>query len=253
MNKKELTILEERKLEDFLVNIKEIVKEANIEEIEKIMHTISNTWNEKNKKDSNKEYIEKFLKETSEIIENIDKKEIDKFMEILFETWKSGKKVITMGNGGSASTATHFAGDLSKTVANDSSMKEISSTKGFRAICLNDNVASLTAWINDSGWDKAYSGPLNTLLDEGDAILLISVHGGSGWSGNLVDAMNIAKKRKAKILGMAGFDGGKMKEMSDSCIVVPKNSTPQVEGFHCVVQHLVVERLRQLIQEESIK
>ncbi|MAG39961.1 hypothetical protein CMI41_03265 [Candidatus Pacearchaeota archaeon] len=199
---------------------------------------------------NNEEYIQGFLEETKDICENIDRVEIDKFTQILFDTWKRGKKVITMGNGGSASTAAHFAGDLAKTVANDSSMKEISRLKGFKAICLNDNAPSLTAWINDSGWDKAYSGLLNTFLDEGDTILLVSVHGGSGWSGNLVSAMEMAKNRNAKILGLAGFDGGKMKEMADSCVVVPKDSTPQVEGFHCVIQHLIVDRLRELIQAE---
>lgn len=197
----------------------------------------------------NEEYINKYLEETVEIAKNIDRKEIEKFINILFDAWKSGKKVITMGNGGSASTASHFAADLAKTVANDSSMKEISSKKGFKSMCLNDNPASLTAWINDSGWDKAYAGLLNTYLDEGDVILLVSVHGGSGWSGNLVQAMDIAKKRNAKILGLAGFDGGEMKKQSDSCVVVPKDSTPHTEGFHLVVQHLVVDRLRQLIQE----
>ncbi|MCR4284520.1 MAG: SIS domain-containing protein [archaeon] len=201
----------------------------------------------------NKDYINHFLTETDGIIKNIDREEIDKIIKILFETWNSGKKVITMGNGGSASTASHFAGDLAKTVANDSSMKEIAKIKGFKAICLNDNAASLTAWINDSGWDKAYSGLLNTFLDEGDTILLLSVHGGSGWSGNLVEAMDLAKNRGAKIVGLAGFDGGKMKELSDACVVVPIDSTPQVEGFHGVVQHLIVDRLRELIQEASKK
>jgi len=201
----------------------------------------------------NKGYINNFLKETEDIIKDVDRKEIEKFIQILFDVWKSGKKVITMGNGGSASTATHFAGDLSKTVANDSSMKEISDLKGFRAICLNDNVPSLTAWVNDSGWENAYSGPLNTFLDKGDVILLVSVHGGSGWSGNLTNAMIFAQKKGAKILGLAGFDGGKMKEMADACVIVPKDSTPQVEGFHCVIQHLIVDRLRELIQEESKK
>lgn len=195
------------------------------------------------------QFIDKYLRETEEIIRDIDRKEISKFIDILFETWNNGKKVITMGNGGSASTASHFAGDLLKTVVNDSSMKEISHRKGFRAICLNDNQPALTAWINDSGWDKAYSGLLHTLLDEGDVILLVSVHGGSGWSGNLVEAMKLAKERNAKIIGLAGFDGGKMKELCDSCIVVPKDSTPHTEGFHGVLQHLVVFRLKEMITE----
>ncbi|MDP3881873.1 MAG: SIS domain-containing protein [Nanoarchaeota archaeon] len=197
------------------------------------------------------EYIEQYLKETEEICKAVNRKDIEDFTQILFEAWKNGKKVITIGNGGSASTASHFAGDLLKTVANDSSMKEVREVKGFRAICLTDNAAALTAWINDSGWDKTYVGLLNTLLDKDDVILLISVHGGSGWSGNMVQAMDFAKKKGAKIIGLAGFDGGKMKEMCDSCVVVPKDSTPHVEGFHGVLQHLIVFRLKELIEDYS--
>jgi len=198
-----------------------------------------------------KKFIDQYMEETKEIVRDIDRNQISKFIEILFEAWKNDKKIITMGNGGSASTASHFAGDLAKTVANPSSEKDISQVKGFKAICLNDNSACLTAWINDTGWDKAYAGLLNTLLQEGDVIILLSVHGGSGWSGNLVQAMELAKQRNAKILGLAGFDGGKMKEMADACIVVPKDSTPHVEGFHGVLQHLIVWSLKELILEYS--
>jgi len=198
-----------------------------------------------------KKFINQYMEETKEIIENIDKNQIEKFIEILFEAWKNDKKVITMGNGGSASTASHFAGDLAKTVANPSSEKDISQIKGFKAMCLNDNPACLTAWINDTGWEKAYSGLLNTLLQEGDIIIPISVHGGSGWSGNLVQAMQLAKQKNAKILGLSGFDGGKMKEMADACVVVPKDSTPHVEGLHGVLQHLIIWSLKELISEYS--
>ncbi len=198
----------------------------------------------------NKKFIDKYLEETDEIIRDIDKEEINKFIDILFDAWKNEKKVISLGNGGSASTASHFAGDLSKTVINPSSEKDVVNyKKGFHALCLNDNPALLTAWINDCGWEKAYAGALNTLLENGDVILLVSVHGGSGWSGNIVEAMKIARKKNAKILGLAGFDGGKMKEMADSCIVVPKDSTPHVEGFHGVLQHMIVQRLLELIEE----
>lgn len=201
----------------------------------------------------NRKFIDNYFKEVQEIIRDINKDNIDKFINILFEAWKDNKKVITMGNGGSAGTASHFTADLLKTISNDSSMKEISSSKGIKSICLNDNPSVLTAWINDSGWDKVYTGLLHTFLEEGDVILLISVHGGSGWSGNLVEAMKLAKERKAKILGLAGFDGGKMKEMADVCIVVPKNSTPHTEGFHGVLQHLIIEKLSELVSEYSEK
>ncbi|MFH2021091.1 MAG: transaldolase family protein [archaeon] len=202
---------------------------------------------------NNTDYIKNYLEESQEVLKHIDAEECSKFIEILFNAWKRGKKVITAGNGGSSATASHFAGDLLKTVVNDSSMKEISKNRGFKAICLNDNSAALTAWVNDSGWDKAYSGLLNTLIDEGDVLMLISVHGGSGWSGNVVEAMKLAKMRNAKIIGLAGFDGGKMKEMSDACIVIPKDSTPHVEGLHGVIQHLVVFRLKELIAKHKMK
>ena len=197
-----------------------------------------------------KEFIDKYLEETNDIIRNIDREEINKFVNILFDVWRNGKKVITMGNGGSASNASHFSSDLSKTIINSSAEKDIvKNKKGFNSICLNDNPALLTAWINDCGWEKAYSGQLNNTLEKGDAILLLSVHGGSGWSGNIVEAMKVAKEKKAKILGLAGFDGGKMKEMSDACIIVPKDSTPHTEGFHGVLQHLIIERLCQLVDD----
>lgn len=195
------------------------------------------------------EFIDQYMNETEEIVRNIDRQEIANFINILFEAWKNNKKIITMGNGGSASTASHFVGDLLKTVVNDSSMKDICSNKGFKALCLNDNQSALTAWINDSGWDNAYKGLLHTLLDEGDVILILSVHGGSGWSGNIVHAMQLAKEKGAKIIGLAGFNGGKMKEMCNSCIVVPKESTPHTEGFHGVLQHLIVARLKEIIQK----
>jgi D-sedoheptulose 7-phosphate isomerase len=198
----------------------------------------------------NKEFIEKYLEETKEIAKNIDKIEIEKFLIFLFEAWKENKKIFTIGNGGSAGTASHFAADLAKTVFQGSSDKSINSERrGFRAICLNENPSLNTAWINDSGWDSVYEGQLNSWLEEGDIILLISVHGGSGWSGNLVKAIELAKKRKARVLSLAGFDGGIMKKSSDSCIVVPMDSTPHVEGFHSVLQHLIVFRLKQLIEE----
>jgi len=89
------------------------------------------------------EYINKYIEETKEIIGNVDRESVGKFIDILFDTWKNGKKIITVGNGGSASTAAHFAGDLLKTVANTSSDKDVRDVKGFKAICLNDNHPSI--------------------------------------------------------------------------------------------------------------
>mgnify|MGYP002621398726 CR=1 FL=1 len=196
-----------------------------------------------------KDYFKNYIIEMKQVCDRLDIEEIGRFVDILFTTWKNGKKVITVGNGGSAGTASHFAGDLIKTVVNDSSQKEVRTVRSFKALCLTDNVSALTAWVNDSGWDNCYTGLLNSLLEEGDTLLLLSVHGGSGWSGNLVRAMEFAKERGANVIGFAGFDGGKMKEMCNSCVVVPVESTPIVEGLHCDLQHMVIFRLKHLIEE----
>ncbi|WP_333729398.1 hypothetical protein, partial [Listeria monocytogenes] len=80
--------------------------------------------------------INKYLEDTIGICVDVNRQDIQKFIDILFQAWKDGKKIITIGNGGSSSTASHFTGDLLKTVANSSSDKEIDeSKKGFKSIC----------------------------------------------------------------------------------------------------------------------
>jgi D-sedoheptulose 7-phosphate isomerase len=197
---------------------------------------------------TNEEYIKSYLQEIVNITRDIDINEIDKAINILFEAWKNDSQVFLFGNGGSASTATHFAADLSKTTM-------IKGKKRFKGISLFDNVPLVSAWINDEGWENVYLGQLENLHQPGDVVVAVSVHGGKGrgnageWSQNLTKAMQYAKDREGKIIGMAGFDGGAFKELCDACIIVPKDSTPLVEGFHGDIQHMIIFRLKQLISE----
>jgi D-sedoheptulose 7-phosphate isomerase len=151
------------------------------------------------------------------------------------------------GNGGSASTASHFCSDLFKTA-------NVENKKRFRAICLNDNLSVVSALINDSGWETVYIEQLVNLMDIGDVAIAISVHGGSGrdksgqWSQNILRAIEYANK-KGKTIGFSGFDGGPLKEIATACVVVPKNSTPQVESFHLWLEHMIVFCLKKRIEE----
>ncbi len=159
-----------------------------------------------------------------------------------------------MGCGGSASTATHFAADLAKTVM-------VNGKKGFRAISLVDNIPLVSAWTNDKGWGSVFSGQLDQWLGPNDVLVGFSVHGGSGegdagpWSQNLIQAMKLAKDRKAKIIGFSGFDGGAMKQMADVCLIVPVNmepyGTPVVEAFHVVLHHGIIYALKNMIKEHK--
>jgi len=196
----------------------------------------------------NKGFIQNYLSEVTKVAQAISVDDIDKATELLFDAWKRGSRVFTCGNGGSASTATHFACDLVKTTATPDK-------RGFKAECLNDNIPLMLALINDDGFDNLFYEQLRTKFQKGDVLICISVHGGAGkdkaalWSQNLLKAIKYAKDEGGKAIGFSGFDGGPIKEIADACIVVPINSTPQVESFHLALEHLICSCLRQKIEE----
>jgi D-sedoheptulose 7-phosphate isomerase len=192
-------------------------------------------------------FIKKYLKEVGSICERISSEDIDVVIRLLYDAWKENKHIFIAGNGGSAATATHFASDLAK-------FTSVEGKQRIKASALTDNVPWITAITNDLGWGNVFIEQLKNLMDEGDVFIAISVHGGSGedkagtWSQNLLAAARFVKEKKGKIIGLAGFDGGVFKKISDACVVVPMNSTPHVEGFHLVLTHLICARLKELIE-----
>jgi len=195
---------------------------------------------------STAESIEKYLSEVQDIARNISVMDVDEVIRVLFEAWQNGNRVYICGNGGSASTATHFTCDLVKTVAPQGKT-------GLKAECLNDNIPLILALVNDEGFDNLFVEQLRPKFQQGDVLIGISVHGGAGadkaglWSQNILKAMMYVKDNGGKTIGLAGFDGGPMKEIADACIVVPVHSTPLVESFHLVLEHLIVFSLKDKI------
>lgn len=193
-----------------------------------------------------------YLEEVSKIAAGLDRGSIDRAIEILYGAWKSDNQVFVIGNGGSASTATHFACDLNKWVSDEAERK-------FRAFALVDNIPLVSALTNDNGWSDVYSEQLRNFFRKGDVLVAISVHGGSGsdkaglWSQNLLKGVKYAKDNGGKVVGLSGFDGGVLKTASDACIVVPANSTPHVEGMHLVLTHLMAEQLRGMVASRGKK
>ena len=193
-----------------------------------------------------------YLFEVSQIADDLDRSSIDKAIGILHEAWKEDRQVFVIGNGGSASTSTHFACDLNKWVSDEADRK-------FRAFALVDNIPLMSALTNDNGWGEVYVEQLRNFYRKGDVLVAISVHGGSGsdkagpWSQNLLKAVKYVKDNGGKVVGLSGFDGGVLKTAADACIVVPANSTPHVEGMHLVLTHLMAEQLRALISSKGAK
>jgi D-sedoheptulose 7-phosphate isomerase len=193
-------------------------------------------------------FVKEYLAELETTVKQVSHEDIQKEIAFLFEAWRKGRQIFIAGNGGSASTATHLACDLSK-------FTNVEGKKRFKAICLNDNTPLVSALTNDLGWDNIYIEQLKNLMNKGDLLILISVHGGSGadkagvWSQNLLKAAKYVQDNNGKVLGLAGFDGGALKQVANACIVAPVNSTPQVEGFHACITHMLCAGLHQAIME----
>ena len=195
------------------------------------------------KNSSKVEYIDKFLRGVIEICQNISQKDLDEFINVLFKAWFEKRTIFIAGNGGSASTASHFAADL------NNCLSDIEGSHMMKVICLNDNMARFSALVNDRGWENVYTEQLRNYFEPGDIVVGISVHGGSGkekagvWSQNLLKALQYAKNNGGKALGLAGFDGGAFKTLCDVTVVVPYKTTPHVEGFHMVLHHLIYDAI----------
>lgn len=191
-----------------------------------------------------------YLDEVSQILSRLDTKPIDHAVRILHEAWRNDSQIFTLGNGGSASTATHLACDLNKWVSDEAARK-------FRAFSLVDNIPLVSALTNDNGWGDIYYEQLRNFFRRGDVLVAISVHGGSGrdkaglWSQNLLKAVTYARDNGGRVIGLSGFDGGVLKTAADACIVVPADSTPHVEGMHLVLTHLMCDQLRELVSSKA--
>jgi len=188
----------------------------------------------KHNKTSIKEFIQEYINEVKNSLDTLDIKKINTAVSMIVKAYDKGSRVFILGNGGSASTATHMACDLGKgTLSRFYDNKE----KRLRVISLSDNTALLTAYANDLSFEHAYVQQLRNLVEKQDLVIVIS---GSGNSKNLLKAIKYAKDQGAKTLGILGFkNGGKLAEMVDSAIIVQSNHYGPVEDVHLVMNHLL--------------
>lgn len=165
-----------------------------------------------------------------EVLKKLDAEQINAALNLLDETRQKKGRIYICGNGGSAATASHFQNDFNKGV---SEYIEIP----FRFHCLNDNVATLMAIANDIGYEEVFRFQLRNNLEENDVLVAIS---GSGNSPNVIHAVEYAKEHGCKIIGLTGFSGGKLKELSDISLHAPVNSMQVTEDIHMIFDHLMM-------------
>ncbi|MBI1935276.1 SIS domain-containing protein [Candidatus Woesearchaeota archaeon] len=180
------------------------------------------------------DFNEYYLNEAKKIIDGLDRTQIDSAVSMLLDAHKRQKQIFIFGNGGSASTSSHFANDLIKFCS-------VKGQKRFRAVSLADNISTITALANDMGYDKVFSEQLYNLANDGDLIVAFSV---SGNSPNVVEAVKAAKRLGAKTIAFLGFKGGNLKNIADECVIVENEDFGLVESVHLLLEHLIVNRLR---------
>lgn len=157
------------------------------------------------------EEITNYYARLEKTIESLDKEALNQVMNLLQDAYKKESRIYVCGNGGSASTASHLMNDFNKGLSYDQEKK-------WHVVSLNDNVATLMAISNDDSYDKVFSKQLEGNITKDDILLAIS---GSGNSKNIIEAVKEAQKVGAKVVGMTGYDGGKLYQMSDFNMHVP--------------------------------
>lgn len=178
--------------------------------------------------------FEEYLERLNRALSGVDRGAIDAAVEVLLACHRSGGSIYVIGNGGSASTATHMACDLSKgpTPADG---------KGLVVWSLTDNPALLTAIGNDLSYDRIFAEVIRQRMKPNDVLIAISA---SGNSPNIIEGLKTAKEIGCTIIGMTGFKGGVLAEQCDIQLHAADHTYGPVEDVHLVCNHYLVEALR---------
>lgn len=193
--------------------------------------------------------LQRYRDREIEVYQRLSIEDVNTVMNVLEEARLSGKHIFICGNGGSAATASHYAGDFNKGVnmgllnIEAHSTNDILNAEKMKGIplynfeCLSDNVPTMMAVSNDESYDEAFRFPLSVKMKEGDIVIGIS---GSGNSKNVVNAFDYARKNGGKTIAIVGYDGGKMKNMADYSIHVDINDMQITEDLHMVLDHMMM-------------
>lgn len=154
-------------------------------------------------------------------------------VDLVRRTFDDGKKIITCGNGGSASTASHYITDWNK-------MVNLATGRQFRGVSLCDNVGLITAYGNDISYDEVFAGQLKALMDPGDLLVAVS---GSGNSPNVLRAVEYANSIGGVTLAVVGYDGGKLLPLCQEAVWVQSFDMQMCEDVHLMFGHMVMKTL----------
>ncbi|MFH1593297.1 MAG: SIS domain-containing protein [Candidatus Omnitrophota bacterium] len=185
-------------------------------------------------------FAKRYLNSVKASLDDLPLAEVKRTARALYRAYKTGKKVILMGNGGSGAAASHFVSDLVKGAA-------VPGRPRLRALALCDNIATVTAYSNDCGYECIFAEQLKNWVERGDVVIGIS---GSGNSKNVLNAITLANKYSAVTIGLMGFKGGKLKRLVTIPVVVNSNNMERIEDVHLIILHMLKLYLITLIKKD---
>lgn len=196
------------------------------------------------KTQTKEDFVAGYAQYLAKLLLNLNVGQITGFIDEMMLARNTGKNIFFIGNGGSAATASHFANDLL------AGMRLRKEDVPFKAIALTDNNALMTALANDEGYDQMFAKQLEVLMEPGDLLVAISA---SGNSPNLIKAIELARSRGNTVVGLVGFDGGKMKQICNSVVHIEtaKGEYGPVEDLHMVLDHMVTAYLYRAVRKEK--
>jgi D-sedoheptulose 7-phosphate isomerase len=177
--------------------------------------------------------ISQYIVTLTEVLNRLPMEPIERFVQMLAEARNRGQTVFVFGNGGSASTASHFVCDLVKNTVSEDLPR-------FRAVALNDNVPTFSAYANDVGYDSVFAEPLEVLARPEDLAVAISC---SGNSPNVLRAVEVATRMQLHTVGLTGFSGGVLGDLVELGIIVPCDDMRRIEDVHLAICHAVHQAL----------
>ncbi len=186
--------------------------------------------------------IQGYIAKLQSTLQLLDEKSIQAAVEMMHEARMKRRQIFVMGNGGSASTANHFVGDLAKNTKRPD-------LPHFRVMGMSDNITAFSAYGNDDGYENVFALQIENFINPQDVVMAISA---SGNSRNVLRAVELAANSQARTIGITGFSGGQLGRLVDVHIHVPSEIIEQVEDIHLMLGHLFITELRARAEQDLL-
>lgn len=187
---------------------------------------------------NNRAFSQGYIAGLKQVLDDFPHEPFERLVDTLLDAYENEKQIFVMGNGGSASTASHWVCDINKGCCLERERK-------FKMICLNDSISTMLAYANDLSYGDIFVGPLKNFFRPKDVVIGIS---GSGNSPNVLRAIDYANQNGGTTVGLCGYDGGQLLPMVDIPILAKVNDMQKVEDVHIIVVHMSMQAIQGILR-----